>query len=1440
MATSSRRDVKLVVETETLGEEGLRRLANEVRALAKAGGDMAPEFAAAAAQLDRLAGQDAAISSLKALNAAVTELAGRQEAAATAAVDLSQDLSLQRESVDNLRAAQVAAVAAVRGQVEVLAQQRRALSDLKANLDGVDKSTESYAAQLRGARAAVADAATQLRAKRTVLADLSGALNQAVSAERDLASAHRQAASQAEAGTQALRAQRNALADAEASAKALGVEITDLVAAEQALRTAQEATVASVRQAAAAQAEAQRSAAAGALALAEANERARIAAQSELAALRDSEQFVRQYEAAIEQAAAAVRQYADTLDGQNAEAMQRLIALNSRAAETYYADAQAAREAARAAREKAAADEQAANAAQALAAVEAELANIEQQNASVKQELAARNKAAAEAYEREMAQLTAEIKQQAVATEAAVAEGIRLVEALDAEAVAAEKASRRMAELNAVAEKTARDAQYVREVAAAFDAVERQAREAAAEVQRVQGFFANLKAEAEGVNQAFGQTGVRSFDAIRREMFGVNQAVATLRAEFAAGSISAADLGRAVSSAQVRLATLKREMETIPALPGTFERLSSAIGGLINRFGALGAAVATVGVAVKPVLDATIALDQMRRVLTQVTGSATEAARQIEFVRDTAQRAGQSVTDVGQAYSKFAASALQAGLSQRQVAEAFAAVSLAAGNLGLSTEQSKRALEALSQMASKGVIGMEELRQQLGDALPGVLPLLARELGLTTQQLNKVVETGGLLASEGIPAISRALKALGPVSGEVDGLVAGFNRLKNGVMEAATVFTDGPFGFAIGATLKALAAALSVLVLGVATLSEAFRVAGAGIYEVIDALANRRLPQLGKALREATDESVDRLTALSDRMFGMSDAAARAAPAIAAVATAAKDAAAAHGSASDAADRQAASVTAGAQAATSAAAAQGALAGATGKATEAAAAQATATAGSARSFAQLSLSLTEQIKAAELAARNTEKHTQAVKDGAAALVKVAELTGSDVRAKQAQAQASEEVARAARSQAQADEAVVATLKRAKVEQVEYATAHKFSAEQIKAVVKELDEKISKASADAEKSQQAARLAAEEAASRKVLSETYKDNSKNLEAFRGVVASTAEEVARVSARYAEGRASLDQLQAATRSAAAAQALFRDALADTERVARARIETLETDTRVLRAKISSEIAYQQAAKVTAEAIGDTNDALQRSVNIKELERKATLDSVEAKRKEAEIDREMAQLARDEAIRAGEFVGEKKLEIESRLRNAEAKLAEANAGKEAVRVIDAEIDALRRRQAQQGAAAGDLSPSTTAKNKKTKDEKAKTPDAMGGTYLPPPDNSGQWTWVPALNQGFEYGGYWEKAGAAGGPGQLSSGATRYTGMETGVASGASATPPYLKPAPTPSTTAAPSGASTNHFVTINLGGRVTTVNMASESDASNLAGLLQQLETAAGRGG
>lgn len=65
---------------------------------------------------------------------------------------------------------------------------------------------------------------------------------------------------------------------------------------------------------------------------------------------------------------------------------------------------------------------------------------------------------------------------------------------------------------------------------------------------------------------------------------------------------------------------------------------------------------------------------------------------------------------------------------------------------GGTSEQFKRAAVAIQQMAGKGVISMEELRQQLGEAVPNAIELMAEGVGMSMPKLVQVISKGQLEA----------------------------------------------------------------------------------------------------------------------------------------------------------------------------------------------------------------------------------------------------------------------------------------------------------------------------------------------------------------------------------------------------------------------------------------------------------------------------------------------------------------------------------------------------------------------------------------------------------------------------------------------------------------------------------------------------------------------
>jgi tape measure domain-containing protein len=73
--------------------------------------------------------------------------------------------------------------------------------------------------------------------------------------------------------------------------------------------------------------------------------------------------------------------------------------------------------------------------------------------------------------------------------------------------------------------------------------------------------------------------------------------------------------------------------------------------------------------------------------------------------------------------------------------------------MGLQQQEYNSALLALKQVASKGRVSLEEITGQLGEAVPGTLPLIAEALGTNVAGAIQQIESGNVLAEELLPKL---------------------------------------------------------------------------------------------------------------------------------------------------------------------------------------------------------------------------------------------------------------------------------------------------------------------------------------------------------------------------------------------------------------------------------------------------------------------------------------------------------------------------------------------------------------------------------------------------------------------------------------------------------------------------------------------------------------
>lgn len=197
---------------------------------------------------------------------------------------------------------------------------------------------------------------------------------------------------------------------------------------------------------------------------------------------------------------------------------------------------------------------------------------------------------------------------------------------------------------------------------------------------------------------------------------------------------------------------IKNVEDSVRKLDSTTNQSSKSIA---SSWDVIGRSAAAASTAIAAVHVAT-KLDALKTRLEVVEGSAEAADKKFESLRKTADKLGINFQVLLDSYTKFKAAADGGTLSQTQLNDVFMKFTRAAAAMKLSTLDTERVFRSLYQMASKGVVSMEELKNQLGDSLPKAMPLAAKAMDMTTQELIKQVEAGNVLAEELLPKLADA------------------------------------------------------------------------------------------------------------------------------------------------------------------------------------------------------------------------------------------------------------------------------------------------------------------------------------------------------------------------------------------------------------------------------------------------------------------------------------------------------------------------------------------------------------------------------------------------------------------------------------------------------------------------------------------------------------
>ena len=187
------------------------------------------------------------------------------------------------------------------------------------------------------------------------------------------------------------------------------------------------------------------------------------------------------------------------------------------------------------------------------------------------------------------------------------------------------------------------------------------------------------------------------------------------------------------------------------AAAGVFGGPEGAIGAAIGATGgpvgaavggAIGAQVGMVRQAIGSTAEYSAALSRQRKALRLVIADTNAYTKSQAFLEEKSEELAIPQDVIVRQFTALTASVKGAGHSVEDAEKVFESIASGIRGTGGSLEDMKAAMTATAQVFSKGKVSAEELRQQLGERLPGAFTIFAQSMGKTPAELDKALEQG--------------------------------------------------------------------------------------------------------------------------------------------------------------------------------------------------------------------------------------------------------------------------------------------------------------------------------------------------------------------------------------------------------------------------------------------------------------------------------------------------------------------------------------------------------------------------------------------------------------------------------------------------------------------------------------------------------------------------
>jgi lambda family phage tail tape measure protein len=197
--------------------------------------------------------------------------------------------------------------------------------------------------------------------------------------------------------------------------------------------------------------------------------------------------------------------------------------------------------------------------------------------------------------------------------------------------------------------------------------------------------------------------------------------------------------------------------------------IGTAMGGVPGAFAgaAIGAQVGSIRQSLGSMAQFTAEIDKQRIALRNVVGDQEAYNNSLRFIDATSRRLAIPQDQLNKQFTQLSASVIGAGGNVDAAKMAFEGIAAGIRGTGGSLQDLQGALLATSQVFGKGKVSAEELRQQIGERMPGAFSIFAESIGKTPQELDKMLEKGQVTLNDFMTFVQALSERYGASANEI-------------------------------------------------------------------------------------------------------------------------------------------------------------------------------------------------------------------------------------------------------------------------------------------------------------------------------------------------------------------------------------------------------------------------------------------------------------------------------------------------------------------------------------------------------------------------------------------------------------------------------------------------------------------------------------------------